>query len=510
MTSTLQLQRRLRRIAPAIVIVVGLVLISAVLIQQVVAQDSGTLKPPFRLIQPANLAAPLSGVQPLPLSAPIIMSETFGNNFSYNFVASDTGAPWHLVNASGVVDVSHTWGRVAGAPITDTLWNAGTTPLGGNPISAGQPYTKNMQAYAIYGPIDMTDYTTALISVTYAMDTMDTLGGDPFGVAYSTNGTDFTIIAATYGRDPSLALRHTSYYPLPDEARWQKHVWIALIFTSQNRDNIDALGVYVEDVVVRGNPALKVYVPLVRRDATPTPTATPQVSYVYSYTFGSGLNTDPQFLTWGGKVDDANCYIGSVNCKWTQGIVTNGHPGGAVNISQNGLNSIAGASPNNTAPTDFELSADFYVVQGKSDARLGLLFNAGSATFGRNNGKPTFDPNSKFYKFDLQFNESDNTIMSYYRLQYCDENINGCTNLVEKASLPSGLVGNTGTWNKIVIQRLGDNIKVYVNDMLLVDRDDGTRIGSMKYGIFLQTKNLNSTGNPIKIRFDNVLVRALP
>jgi hypothetical protein len=502
MTSTLQLQRRLRRIAPAIVIVVSLVLISAVLIQQVAAQDSGTLKPPFKLIQSANLPKPQSGVPSLPLSAPIIMSETFGSNFNYNFVVTNTNAPWHLVNASGVVDVSHTWGRVAGAPITDTLWNAGTTPLGGNPISAGQPYTKNMQAYAIYGPIDTTNFASAFVSVTYALDTLD---NDLFGVAFSTDGTNFFQMPATFGRDPSLAIRHTNYYPFPDQTRWQKHVWIALVFTSQNRDSIDALGVYVEDVVVRASPTLKVYLPSVRRDATPQPT------YVYSYTFGNGLNTDPQFATWGGKVVNADCFSTDTNgCKWSQDISTSGHPDGAMTLYQTGLDAIAGASPNNTAPTDFELSADFYVIQGKSDARLGLVFDASDSAFGRASGTPFFDPNRNLYKFDLQFNESNNTVMSYYRLRKFVTASGGYVNIVDKSSLPSGLVGNTGTWNNITIQRLGNNIKVYVNGSQLINVNDGEHVGSKKYGLFLETKRLNSEGNPLKIRFDNVRVRALP
>ena len=47
MTNNLQLQLRLRRLIPAVVIVIGLSLISGVLIQQVAAQDTGKLKPPF-------------------------------------------------------------------------------------------------------------------------------------------------------------------------------------------------------------------------------------------------------------------------------------------------------------------------------------------------------------------------------------------------------------------------------------------------------------------------------
>jgi hypothetical protein len=512
MTSTWQLQRRLRRVVPVVVIVFGLVLISAVMIQQVVAQGGG-LKPPFKLHQSADLPKPLSGVPPLPLNAPIVMSETFDSGFAYNvrynFDVSNTSVPWHLVDDSGHVDHSFTWGRLDSAPITDTLWNAKTAPPSASaPITAGQPYTKNMQAYAIYGPINMQDYTSAFISITYKMDT---LVGDPFGVAFSTNGTDFTLPVGRSGRDPALLVTNTDYYLFPDNIMHQRQVWIALVFTSQNRDNIDALGVFVDEVVMRAQPAYKVFLPLIRRDPTPTPTLTPTPSNVYNYTFGTGLSTDPDFAVWGGKVTDAGCYSTNAGgCKWGQDIVTSGNPGGAMTLYETGLDALAGASPNNLAPTDFELSADFYVLQGKSDARLGLIFDAGNATFGRSGGTPYFDPDSNLYKFDLQFNEGNNTIVSYYRLQRCDNNIDGCVNIAEKSTLPGGLVGNTGTWNTIKIQRLGTNIKVYVNGSLLVNVNDGTYVGSRKYGVFLQTKSLNSSSNPIKIRFDNVRVRALP
>src|SRR5512138_2731740 len=114
MTSTLQLQRRLRRVVPAIVIVAGLLLISLMVIQQVAAQDKGQLNPPFKLTRPNHLAAPLSGVPPLPLNAPLVMSETFDSGFTqrFNYNVTDLGKPWHLVNASGGIDSSYTWGRV--------------------------------------------------------------------------------------------------------------------------------------------------------------------------------------------------------------------------------------------------------------------------------------------------------------------------------------------------------------------------------------------------------------
>jgi hypothetical protein len=508
MTNTLQLQRRLRRLMPSVIIVLGLLLISVLIIQQVAAQDSSTLKPPFKL-HPADSAAAVrpQGLITLPLSAPIIMSQTF--NSTYNPTTNPSTLGWHESYADGATS-QYTWGYVNSAPLADTVWSVRHNPSGFPQLNpATNPYTKGMQALLIYGPLNLADYSQLVMTGTYWLDTAAGDDGDYFGVFYSTDGTNWFEKRRDYASDPSLTQMNTFHVGLGELGRKQV-AWIALTFVSDDDAQV-ARGAFVKDVMLRGVPVTKIHMPLVRYDPTPTPTATPQASYVYNYTFGTGQGSDPQFAEWGGKVDDAGCHSAdSAGCKWGQDIITSGNPSGAMNMYQTGLDSIAGASPNNTAPTNYELSADFYVIQGKSDARLGLIFGAGDKAFGRSGGAPTFDPDSNLFKFDLQFNENDNTVLSYYRLQRCTNNINGCTNLVEKSTLTGGLVGNTGTWNTIKIQRLGNNIKVYVNNALLANVDDSNNLGAKKYGIFLQTKRLNNASNPIKIRFDNVRVRPLP
>src|SRR5512143_1692651 len=100
MSSTQQLQRRPRRLVPAMVIVLGLLLISVVMIQQVVAQDSGSLKPPFKLNRNDSASSfDLSGPVALPLAGPIIMSQTFNSTDAPIVDLSQRG--WHESYASG-------------------------------------------------------------------------------------------------------------------------------------------------------------------------------------------------------------------------------------------------------------------------------------------------------------------------------------------------------------------------------------------------------------------------
>jgi hypothetical protein len=139
-----------RKIGVVALIGLALLIVSISIFQPASAQrEPARLKPPFKLIQPEHLSAPLSGVPPLPLTAPIIMSETFNSAFTFparfNYDVTTTPPYWHLVNANGHADTTHTWGRVTTFK-PDTLWNAGTNPSGSVGLSAGEPYTKNMQA----------------------------------------------------------------------------------------------------------------------------------------------------------------------------------------------------------------------------------------------------------------------------------------------------------------------------------------------------------------------------
>jgi hypothetical protein len=513
MTSTLQSQRRTRRVVPVLVIVAGLLLISAIMFQQVAAQSNSGLKPPFKLHQPAKLAAPLSGVPPLPLNAPIIMSQTFDSSFvlntSYNFNVSDTSAPWHLVNPSGVVDTSYTWGPISGAPLTDTLWNAATNPPGSTGIVAGEPYTKNMQAYAIYGPINLEDYTSAFISMTYVLDTLD---NDLFGVAFSTNGTDFTMPSATFGRDPSLSIKRTTYYVFPKEFVRQKQVWIALVFTSEDRDNIDALGVFVSDVVLRAQPAFKLYMPIIRRDPTPTPTLTPtpSITYRYIYQFNDETSTNnPDFNRWGGY-KDTSCGSG---CTYYQDLVKspNGNPPPAFTLYMQGTNGRGGAGPRQNGVSlstalNFEYSADFYVYNGQLEARYGLVFDASSGTF-PNSGNPPIDPYVNYYLLELHMDSSTRTKVATWQVVKVE---NGTRNVLVSNNLPVSL--NQGQWHNLKVKQQGTTISAYLNGALLGTANYSSSWGDARrrFGLYIDVRNSNGDNGPFEFFSDNITVIDLP
>ena len=122
MSSTLPVQQRLRRLVPVMIVVLVLLLIGAVLIQQAVAQDSSSLKPPFKLNRTGSVSSfETHGPLALPLSAPIIMSQTF--NSAYNPTTTLSAVGWHESFASGAIS-QYTLKYAGTAPFTDTVWCA--------------------------------------------------------------------------------------------------------------------------------------------------------------------------------------------------------------------------------------------------------------------------------------------------------------------------------------------------------------------------------------------------
>ena len=511
-----------RRTGAAILIGLALLLVSVFVFQPASAQrQPARLKPPFKLIGVDTAPQPLGGLPPLPLNAPVIVSETFDSTYvnRSNYDVSDLSKPWHEVNSNGTATTGYTWGYVPGLsitdtvlPITDTVWGTKTNPPGKDPIAAGSPYTTNQDSLLIYGPVNLSDYSAAIISATYYLDVQD---GDYFGVAYSTDGTNFQAVSAENGRDPGLSTKRVSYWRLPPDAARKNGIWLAFYFNSGDHP-IDALGVYINDVVIRAQPLYKIYMPLIRFDTTPTPTptATPTITptpqtAIDNYDFGAGSSSNAQFIEWGGGYTYSSCSSGT-DCDVIQSASTNGNPSGAINYSAGEKNAIIGTSPNHTIPANFDLSADFMLVEGKQDGRFGLVFGASSSTFYNDGGVIKMNGVYNYYKVDLNIDPNDETLVDGVRLQRWSGGL--ATNLVNQIILPAQYQRSKGQWGNLRVVVQNSYITVYVNGYpVIVNRYDATyTTTARKYGVFLHPQASNNNANPFKIRFDNVIVRQVP
>jgi hypothetical protein len=508
------LQRPLRRIVPIAIIIVGLILISALVIQQVSAQESRTLKPPFKLIQP-DRTNPLVNIQPLPLTAPIVVSETFGSSFVP--ASSLAGTGWHTVNFSGALQ-GYSWGRVSVSGLmTDTAWIAKEYfPSSLPALVPGQPYTVNMNSLLIYGPVNFSDYGSIVVSATYFLDVQPE---DAYGLAYSIDGTNFTIVSDEKGRDPTLGTQRTTGYSLPGAAR-QNTVWLAFYFTSASHP-IDALGVFLDEVVVRAVPLSKNYLPVVSNvypipTHTPTPTATPTATpgpsnyrYLYTFTSETGGN-NPDFNRWGG---DRSTNCGS-NCTYFQALVGNyGNPKPAFTLWQQGLNGAGGAGPRQSSTslstaTNFEYSADVYVYNGQLDARYGLVFDASSGTF-PGSGEPPMDPAVNYYLLEMRMDTSTRTKVAKWQFLRV---VNGAREgLMTAATLPVSI--DQGQWHNLKVVQQGKVLSFYLNGQLLgtgnwyaTDWGDSRR----RFGLYIDVRGSNGDNGPFEYFSDNIIVRDLP
>ena len=477
----------------------GFLILSALLIQQVLAQNSpSSLKPPYHLNRP-DVFTPDTIVPNPALNGPILVSQTFGSNYAPTSNLNAVG--WHQVTGT-LATIGYTWGRVTTGPHPNSAWVAATALNGEPALTPGtSTYPNGMEALLIYGPLDLSSYGDAVVSTTYFLDSRP---GDYFGVAVSTDGSNFTALSADSSANSSLTVAHTAIYGLKPYAR-QSGVWLAFYFTS-NTDGSAGFGAFVDDVVIRGLPLSKIYMPLVARQPTPTPTAVP---YLYNYTFGSGASDDADYLKWGGT-RSSTCYNGNDGCAYYQNILSSayGHPGGAVTIYINDVNAIGGTSPNVLAPTNFEYSADLKVYTGKRDARFGLIFDASSSTFTTPGNGDAFYPDRNYYLFQLKQSKDDSNLISYYQVQECTNG--SCGAVIGQTNLPLGLA--EGQWNTLKVRQQGTALTFYLNgnQLATASLDPDWSTSRRKFGIYIETRDFNNSTTPFEVFFDNVRITTLP
>ena len=255
---------------------------------------------------------------------PIIMSQTF--NSSYQPVIDLAQLGWHeLVGKDATI--GYTWKYAGTEPFTDTVWAAGRNPSGYPLLSpATGTYTNGMEALLVYGPLDMSDYGQAVFTMTYWLDVAP---GDSIGVAVSTDGSNFMAVNNESISDPTLATTRTVTLNLSPYIVRQPAVWIA-VYLKSNTDSQLGRGMFVHDVVVRGVPLSKSYMPLVMNGYppatnTPTPTPTPiwtptptPGTYRYLYTFTSETPATIPTSTAGAGIGQR---VAGTNCTYYQALV---------------------------------------------------------------------------------------------------------------------------------------------------------------------------------------------
>jgi len=246
----------------------------------------------------------------------------------------------------------------------------------------------------------------------------------------------------------------------------------------------------------------KTYLPVVLRNYYPLPP--PQLLYHYQFDSGQGEN-DPDFISWGRSYSS----ISGSTVIYEQGLGP-GNPGGGMYLYNTQTFLLSMASPNVTVSGSYEISAQFNVYKGKNNARYGIVFGADNGTFGRGTGNiPTFNINSNYYKFSLQFPDGPGNDPADFQLERCDGNGTLCTKLVDRTPIPISAAAD-GVWDTVTIRRQGSSIVVLVNNTQLISVSDGAFTGAREFGMYIQSQESNSTTSPLEIDFDNYRVSQLP
>ena len=495
------------------ILVLILALTSIVVFERALAGPP-TLKPPFKVIRDGARPFGLNGPEALPQT--VIFSQTFDSSYSPVINLNQKG--WHELVGSAAT-AQYTWGRVTTAPLTDTVWSAArrTSPIPPDPLT--DTYTNGMEALLVYGPLNLSEYHQVALKSTFWLDSQP---GDFLGIVYSTDGSTWIQTNSHSTSDPALSITHTADISL-NEVAGKPVVWLGFVFTSNN-DNLNGRGAFVKDVVVRGTPFYRVYLPIVRLDPTPTPTntptptptptASPTPNYRYYYTFTDESSTNnPDFNRWGGdRSTNVSCGTSGANtCTYYQGLAKGlGNPGNAFTLWFTGLNGKGGAGPRQNGASlqtakNFEYSADLYVYKGQKDAIYGLVYNASSGTF-PDSGNPPMDTSVNYYIFQLHMDASSSTRVATWQVIKV---VNGDRNNLKSSSIPISL--NEGQWHNLKVRQTGTTMEFFLNGQGLgtvtySNWDDARR----RFGLYIDVHSSNNNDTPFEYFADNIIVKDLP
>ncbi len=224
------------------------------------------------------LVVGLAGVAVLLFSLLPAMAEPNTYHVGWQAVVSEEfdtfpGPGWHVYDESSTDGGEYLWGTTS---YTFTSASASVWAVGGgaqgsllDPIT--DTYPSNVDSLLVYGPLDLAEGFDARLEFEWFLDTGP---GDWFSgcvvadVNSLSDGCQGTAVSGRIGTWVEGMLSLKPY--MHDE------VWIVFQFTS-NDDGVSGRGAFVDDVVVYVDYGYLTYLPLARRDPTPTPT--PILSY---------------------------------------------------------------------------------------------------------------------------------------------------------------------------------------------------------------------------------------
>jgi hypothetical protein len=180
---------------------------------------------------------------------------------------------WDVFDQDGTENGEYKWGIETYTNTTPggsySAWAIGDGFNGGQLDPATDGYAPNTDSWLVYGPINMTDATDGAVLLDYWLQSEV---GDAFGVAVSTDGSNYQGLLDTSGGSGSWS---NVMYNL-DSYIGESAVYIAFTFESDGSANPGNLkGAFLDQVVIMVQYPLNLYLPYVALGMTPTHTPTP-------------------------------------------------------------------------------------------------------------------------------------------------------------------------------------------------------------------------------------------
>ena len=310
---------------------------------------------------------------------------------------------------------------------------------------------------------------------------------------------------------PAWHLDHR-YVCLPDQFHFPVGV---LAFAFNSHASPQGKGSFVRNVRFTGEPLKYNHLPITMNNyAPPTPTPIPPI-YGYYFDEPDPRAAGSDLSEWGGQFSgtrqgDFGPYA------YGQDVRTgHGNPTNSLTLYTTAAYVVNGSSPNNTAPADFDLYVDASPWRLYKDNRYGIVFNASNNTFGTTPAQ--FNGNGQFYLLYVATGEASSAPRGI-RLDLCSGG--NCIRLSGSAqndgyiALPPSFVGNASAFDTIHLERRGNQITVWANDVLMFSLTDGTYVPNRKWGLFILPYTNDSTYPPIgtqmQVDFDNIRMYDTP
>jgi len=391
--------------------------------------------------------APLEGWQD-------ILNETF-----------DGGAGWIVTDTSTTDGGEYFWGTATftyTSPIT-AAWAVGGGSEGSGLVAGTDNYTDNVDSWLIYGPLDLSQVFQA--NMTFDL-WLDSAPGDLFDWCAMTDISDLSA-GCNNGISGHIGTWISGTLSLDLYAHTSTPVYLAFRFTS-NDDGQTGKGAFVDDVVVWGDYGQHVFLPIVRRDATPTPSGY-EDNFSGPTTWEMVQKTEGRPGTWW-DIRNSSGYL-------------------KIMVDERWDHIIASPRVVSTDPP-FEIEASIYFHQRSWSSGYAIVFGSADEHF-----------QSSYYRILAVYTQDGAMKYQVKRMRGTDTTER---TILDWVDIPLSVLDGR-EWNTWRIVRDGSHIRIYVNGHLLNDLTDSAITGKGYFGILASTWEFK----PIEVWVDyyNVLPR---